>query len=141
MPPARSAPITSPTSSVSNECGATCNHPFVSRTHNSMNWPPIPCRWPTTTLSFFVPRRTPMNSLQQKLNQLNLKTMSLHLDQILTDATTKHPSLPQTLEALLDRELEARHQRSIERRFKLSRLQSKPSIASFPFNHHKSRLH
>ena len=35
------------------------------------------------------------------------------------------------LEALLDCELEARHQRSIERRFKLSRLQSKPSIDSF----------
>jgi DNA replication protein DnaC len=66
--------------------------------------------------------------------------MSLHLDQILTDATAKNLSLAQTLEALLDRELEARHQRSIERRFKLSRLQSKPSIDSFHFNHHKSRL-
>jgi DNA replication protein DnaC len=81
-----------------------------------------------------------MTSLQQKLNQLNLATMSLHLDQILTDATAKNLSLAQTLEALVDRELEARHQRSIERRFKLSRLQSMPSIDSFHFNHHKSRL-
>ena len=81
-----------------------------------------------------------MTLLQQKLNQLNLATMSLHLDQMLTDATARNLSLAQTLEALLDRELEARHQRSIERRFKLSRLQSKPSIDSFHFNHHKSRL-
>src|SRR3984893_12505535 len=140
MPPARSAPITSPIFSVSNECGATCSHPFVFKTHNSMNWPPIHCRWPTTTLSFFAPKRTPMTSLQQKLNQLNLATMSLYLDQMLTDATAKNLSLAQTLEALLDRELQTRHQRSIERRFKPRRLQSKPSIDSFHFNHHKSRF-
>jgi DNA replication protein DnaC len=66
--------------------------------------------------------------------------MSLHLDQMLTDATAKNLSPVQTLEALVDRELEARHQRSIERRFKLSRLQTKPSIDSFHFNHHKSRF-
>jgi DNA replication protein DnaC len=81
-----------------------------------------------------------MTSLQQKLNQLNLATMSQQLDQMLTDATAKNLSLAQTLEALVDRELESRHQRSIERRFKLSRLQSMPSIDSFSFNHHKSRL-
>src|SRR5215469_7373523 len=140
MPLARSAPITLPIFSVSTECGATCSHPFVFRTHNSTNRPPIHCRWPTTTLSFFVARRIPMTSLQQKLNQLNLATMSFHLDQMLTDATAKNLSLAQTLEALLDRELESRHQRSIERRFKLSRLQSKPSIDTFLFHHHKSRL-
>ena len=81
-----------------------------------------------------------MTSLQQKLNQLNLATMSLHLDQMVTDATTKNLSLAQTLESLVDRELESRNQRSIERRFKLSRLQSMPSIDSFSFSHHKSRL-
>jgi DNA replication protein DnaC len=81
-----------------------------------------------------------MTSLQQKLQQPNLATMSLHLDQILTDATARNLSLVQTLETLIDRELESRHQRSIERRFKLSRLQSKPSIDSFHFNHHKSRF-
>src|SRR6266478_3130524 len=125
MLPAPSAPITLPTFSVSNECDATCSRPFGSRTHNSMNWPPIHCRSPTTTLSSSALKRTPMTLLQQKLNQLNLATMSLHLDQTLTDATARNLSLAQTLEALLDRELEARHQRSIER---------------FHFNHHKSRL-
>src|SRR6267143_1572072 len=132
MPPAPTVPTTSPNFPLSNECGATCSRPFVSRTHNSMNWPPIRCRWPTTTLSSFVPKRTPMTSLQQKLHQLNLATMSLHLDQMLTDATAKNLSLAQTLESLVDRELEARHQRSIERRFKLSRLHSMPSIRAQP---------
>jgi DNA replication protein DnaC len=81
-----------------------------------------------------------MTPLQQKLDQLNLTTMSHHLDQMLAEATAKNLSLAQTLEALIDRELESRYQRSIERRFKLSRLQTKPSIDSFHFNHHKSRL-
>lgn len=80
-----------------------------------------------------------MTPLQQKLEQLKLTTMSRHLDQLLADATAKNLSLAQTLEALIDRELESRHQRAIERRFKLSRLQSKPAIDSFHFNHHKSR--
>jgi DNA replication protein DnaC len=65
--------------------------------------------------------------------------MSQHLDQMLAEATAKNLSLAHTLEALIDRELENRYQRSIERRFKLSRLQTKPSIDSFQFNHHKSR--
>ena len=66
--------------------------------------------------------------------------MSHHLDQMLAEATTKNLSLAQGLEALIDREIESREQRSIQRRFKLSRLQTKPSIDSFHFHHHKSRL-
>src|ERR1700723_1902411 len=116
MLPAPSAPITLPTFSVSNECDATCSHPFASRTHNSMNWPPIHCRWPTTTLSSFVLKRTPMTLLQQKLNQLNLATISLHLDQTLTDATARNLSLVQTVVPLLDLSHEVRHLRPIERR-------------------------
>jgi DNA replication protein DnaC len=68
-----------------------------------------------------------MTSLQQKLNQLNLTTMSQHLDQTLTDAASKNLSTAEAFEALLDRELEARHTRSIDRRFRLSRLQAKHS--------------
>jgi DNA replication protein DnaC len=66
--------------------------------------------------------------------------MSHHLDPMLAEATAKNLSLVQTLEALIDREIESRRQRSIERRFKLSRLQIKASIDSFHFQHHKSRL-
>jgi DNA replication protein DnaC len=81
-----------------------------------------------------------MTVLQQKLDQLNLPTMSQQLEPTLTEATARNLSVAQTLEALVDRELEARSQRTVERRFKLSRLHAKPSIDSFQFNHHKSRL-
>src|SRR5258708_20519303 len=81
-----------------------------------------------------------MTPLQQKLEDLNLATMSHHLDQTLANAGTRNLSAAQVLEALLDLELEARQQRSIERRFKLSRLQAKHSIDTFHFNHHKSRF-
>jgi DNA replication protein DnaC len=80
-----------------------------------------------------------MIPLQQKLEQLNLKTMSHHFDQMVAEATAKNLSLAQTLEALIDREIENRYQHSVERRFKLSRLQTKPTVDTFHFNHHKSR--
>jgi len=66
--------------------------------------------------------------------------MSQHLDETLTDAASKNLSAAEAFEALLDRELEARQTRSIDRRFHLSRLQAKHSIDSFNFNHHKTRL-
>ena len=81
-----------------------------------------------------------MTPLQQKLEQLHLMTMSQHLDPTLASASSNNLSLAQTLEALVDLELEARSQRSVDRRFKLSRLNAKHSIDSFHFNHHKSRL-
>jgi len=43
------------------------------------------------------------------------------------------------LERLSDLELEARHRRSIERRFKLSHLPAQPTLDQFHFAHHKSR--
>ncbi len=80
-----------------------------------------------------------MNPLQQKLNQLSLTTMSQNLDQILSNAAAKNLSLAAALESLADRELEARNGRSIERRFRFSRLAARCSIDSFQFNYHKSR--
>jgi DNA replication protein DnaC len=65
--------------------------------------------------------------------------MSHHFDQLVAEATVKNLSLAQTLEALVDHELESRHQRSVERRFRVAGLQTKPTIDSFHFNHHKSR--
>ncbi len=65
--------------------------------------------------------------------------MSRQLDQTLTEATRQNLSFPRTLESLTDVELEARNARSIERRFRLSRLQTQHSIDSFRFQHHKSR--
>ncbi len=65
--------------------------------------------------------------------------MSQQLEPTLTETASRNLSVAQTLEALVDRELEARSQRAVERRFRLSRLHTKPSIDSFQFNHHKSR--
>lgn len=66
--------------------------------------------------------------------------MSRQLDQTIAEATRKNLSLPQTLESLIDLELQARNTRSIERRFRLSRLHAQHSIDSFHFKHHKSRM-
>jgi DNA replication protein DnaC len=81
-----------------------------------------------------------MTSLHQKLEQLSLTTMSRQLDQTISDAVTRNLSLAQALESLADLELESRNSRSIERRFRMSRLQAQHSIDSFQFKHHKSRL-
>src|SRR5262245_35841774 len=66
--------------------------------------------------------------------------MSRNLDQILSEAAAQNLSLSAALESLIDRELEARNARSIERRFRLAHLGVRYSIDSFQFNHHKSRL-
>jgi DNA replication protein DnaC len=81
-----------------------------------------------------------MTPLQQKLNQLNLSTMSRQLETTLTEAASKSLSAAATLEWLTDLEIEARSQRAIERRFRWSRLQAQPSIDAFHFHHHKSRV-
>jgi DNA replication protein DnaC len=66
--------------------------------------------------------------------------MSRQLDQIIADATTRNLSFTQALETLTDLELESRNNRSIERRFRMSRLHARDSIDSFNFKHHKSRM-
>jgi len=80
-----------------------------------------------------------MNSLPDKLARLGLPTMSRQLDPVLAMAAAKNLSAAAIVEALVDLELEARYGRSVERRFKLSRLHTQYSIDSFHFQHHKSR--
>src|SRR5450755_2268356 len=105
-----------------------------------MNSPRTRSRWLNTTLSFCNPERKPMTSLQLKLNQLSLTTMSKQLDQMIADAATKNLGFAQALETLTDLELDSRNGRAIERRFRMSRLHSQHSIDSFHFKHHKSRI-
>ena len=81
-----------------------------------------------------------MTPLHLKLNQLSLTTMSKQLDQTIADAATKNLGFAQALETLADLELDSRNGRSIERRFRLSRLHAQHSIDSFHFKHHKSRM-
>lgn len=80
-----------------------------------------------------------MTELVHKLEQLQLTSISQELDHVLTDAASRNLSHVETIEWLADIELEGRRKRSIERRFRLSKLQAKLGIESFDFNHHKSR--
>ena len=80
-----------------------------------------------------------MIALTQKLETLRLPTMSRQLELVLAGAAEKNLSPAATLEWLADLELEARHGRAVQRRFRLSRLLTQPSIDSFHFSHHKSR--
>jgi len=66
--------------------------------------------------------------------------MARQLDQTIADAAPKNRSFAETLESLVDFELESRTNRSIERRFRFSRLHARHSIDSFHFKHHKSRM-
>ena len=66
--------------------------------------------------------------------------MSRQAETTIADAAARNLSVAATLELLADMELEARHGRAIERRFKCSRLQLQPSIDAFHFHHHKSRM-
>jgi DNA replication protein DnaC len=81
-----------------------------------------------------------MSDLASKLVQLKLSLMSRQLETVLADAAAKNLSVAATLEWLADLELEGRYQHAIQRRFRLSRLQSQPTIEEFHFQHHKSRL-
>ena len=80
-----------------------------------------------------------MTELVHKLEQLQLTSISQELDHVLADAASRNLSHAETIEWLTDIELEGRKMRSIERRFRLSKLQAKMGIESFDFNHHKSR--
>jgi DNA replication protein DnaC len=66
--------------------------------------------------------------------------MAHQLDQTISDAAARNRSVVETLESLVDFELESRNSRSVERRFQLSRLHAQHSIDSFHFKHHKSRM-
>src|SRR5512146_1731964 len=81
-----------------------------------------------------------MTQLTDKLDQLQLTTICQELDRVLTDAASRNLSHIETIGWLADIELEGRKKRSIERRFRLSKLQAKLGIESFEFNHHNSRM-
>jgi DNA replication protein DnaC len=80
-----------------------------------------------------------MKSLMEKLDQLKLTTMSQQLEAVLDEAEKRNLSLTESLLRLAEMELEARQIRSVERRFRQSRLQDRFSLDAFDFDHHASR--
>lgn len=80
-----------------------------------------------------------MNQLAEKLTRLALTTAARHLDEILQDAARRNLSTADALGQLLDRELAARRERAVSRRFSAARLLAKPGIDQFRFDYHPSR--
>ncbi len=80
-----------------------------------------------------------MSEIVDKLEQLQLTTISTEIDRLLAEAAKRNLSHTQTIDWLADVELEGRRVRAIERRFRLSKLQAKHAIDAFDFTHHKSR--
>jgi len=81
-----------------------------------------------------------MTSLESKLDALRLVGMQSRLETVLAEASRRNLSLAASLEWLADLELEERRSRSIERRFRQSRLLVRTGIEDFNFQHHKSRM-
>lgn len=65
--------------------------------------------------------------------------MAQNLETMTAQAAKENLSFGAALDHLADLELEARRQRAIERRFKLSHLPAQPTLDQFRFAHHKSR--
>ena len=80
-----------------------------------------------------------MNALKQKLCQLKLATTAQELEELIQQASRRNLSTVELLDLLCERELAGRLRNAIERRFRSSRLGSKPTIDQFNFSHDKSR--
>jgi DNA replication protein DnaC len=80
-----------------------------------------------------------MDEIIAKLKALGLKTCAAGLADMIETAAQKNLSLTDTLERLLDLELEQRRLTRIATRFKQSRLDEKITIDRFDFNFHISR--
>lgn len=80
-----------------------------------------------------------MENIKQKFKTLRLKNCANSIGDILEQASNKNLSPLQTIDRLLDFELEAREKARINLRYKQSKLDQKSTIDLFNFNHHKSR--
>ena len=81
-----------------------------------------------------------MTTLQQKLDRLRLPAAGRQLESVLADSAARNLSAAETVEALVDLELEGRNRRAVDRRLAQSRLRAQHTIDSFQFGHHKSRM-
>lgn len=80
-----------------------------------------------------------MDEIITKLKALGLKTCAAGLAAMIETAAQKNLSFTDTLERLLDLELEQRRLTRVATRFKQSRLDEKITIDRFDFNFHVSR--
>ncbi|MHC4842016.1 MAG: IS21-like element helper ATPase IstB [Planctomycetota bacterium] len=76
-------------------------------------------------------------ALQSKLQTLNLTWIRQNLDEEVAEAIRKKRQPNELLERLVDGELAARRDRSIERRLRHAKLPSQPTLATYDFHHPK----
>ena len=80
-----------------------------------------------------------IDGVQRKFKDLRLKHCADNIAPVLEQATQKNLSILQTIDRLLEVEIDMRRQARIQLRFKQSRLLEQPTIDQFDFNHHISR--
>ena len=80
-----------------------------------------------------------MNTVKEKFKTLRLKNCAQNIENIIEQASQKNLSPLQTIERLIDIEIEERNRARMALRFKQSRLDTKVTIDQFDFNYHKSR--
>jgi len=80
-----------------------------------------------------------IDGVQRKFRDLRLKHCADNIASALEQAAQKNLSILQTIDRLLDLEIDMRRQARIQLRFKQSRLLEQPTIDQFDFNHHVSR--
>lgn len=80
-----------------------------------------------------------MDKIKEKFKTLRLKNCADNLSEVIEQAAHKNLSPIQTIDRLLDFEIDARDRARVHLRFKQSKLDEKNTIDQFDFNHHKSR--
>lgn len=80
-----------------------------------------------------------MDTVIRKLKSLRLKNCALNLSDIINQSTQDNLSALQTIDRLLDIEINLREKAKIDQRYKQSRLMTKTTIDQFDFSHHESR--
>lgn len=80
-----------------------------------------------------------MDQISEKFKKLRLTHCALNLKKVLEETAQKNLSCLQTIERLLDLELEQRYQTRIALRYRQSKLTEKLTIDQFLFKHHSSR--
>lgn len=80
-----------------------------------------------------------MDDVIAKFKGLRLKNCALNLQEVMAHGIEKNLSALQTIDRLLDIEINCREKARIALRFKQSRLEEKSTIDQFDFTHHESR--
>lgn len=80
-----------------------------------------------------------MKELFRKFKELRLKNCADHITEMIEASSAKNLSPRETIERILDLELEVRERARINQRFKQAGLDEKVTIDGLDFNHHPSR--